>query len=174
MQILPIHVGTGELGCCGSDHVATLGSRWAQPIVMWVQEWRPAEFDEPGWTNLTEHRVSVCALYGPRRGQPFEKDVLNLGICQVGTSLGGDEPGEPKIEAEGILIADWHAYWPNVEETRVEGFVRRIRTSDLVQIPAPNPMLPWPARRRVWFDMASTKNWARSDVFIDLIVDSKA
>jgi hypothetical protein len=116
----------------------------------------------------------VRPRYGPRRGQPFEKDVLDLGICRVGTSLGGDEPGEPKIEAEGILIADWHAYWPNVEETRVEGFVRRIRTSDLVQVPAPNPMLPWPARRRVWFDMASTKNWVRSDVFIDLIVDSKA
>jgi uncharacterized protein DUF6578 len=130
MPILPVWIDSWQLGCCGEDHVAEVGQRWRETLLILVDAFRPTEERALGWRAFNEDRIAFTArvLNSPdpiRVTQP----ILDLGACRVGRGSKDIRAGGV-IAGEGVVYADWHVGFDDDDRRHqviVEGTVRRVR-----------------------------------------------
>lgn len=130
MNILPVWIADWQIGCCGDEHVATMGEPWAEAMLLRPSTLERATPATLGWRRNGQEIEFTGMIAAPSSGG-FELDLgsIRLGLRgaapdhKVWASLAGELVG-----GTGSVHADWHGPSSD-DEIMVRGIVRRISTA---------------------------------------------
>jgi hypothetical protein len=132
MNTLPVRVANWQIGCCGDEHVATIGNSWAEVMLLVPLTLGRSTTHRKGWTHDGQQIEFVGTIVAPGPGVI----EIDLGTIRLGLEswpahldrwplLSGDA-----VSGSGFVQADWHTmFHPDFDdEVTVEGVVRKIST----------------------------------------------
>jgi len=138
MTPLPVWIAGWQIGCCGDDHVATVGEPWAEVLLLVPDTMAELLSGEPGWVAKGAGEIRfIGRVRSTRIPGPM---VLDLGPCRLGLSGPQGEMrrwtqlDERLVEGVGQVHADWHTgFDPRLDaDVLVEGIVSGISVAKQV------------------------------------------